>query len=94
LGYGQGNDTLFIAIKGHTVLGVDASQDGIGQILEDADKVSLSVEGLVADVLDFEIFAELDVAVIDRLLQLILDEEERKIIFVKSINTAPNNGST
>ena len=85
---------MFIAIKGHTVLGVDASQNGIAQMLEDADKVSLCVEGLVTDVLDFEIFVELDVPVIDRLLQMILDEEEPKIFFVKSINTSPNIGST
>ena len=80
---GQGNDTLFIAIKGHTVLGVDTSQNWIAQMLEDVDKVSLCFEGLVADVLDFETFVELDVAVIDRLLQMLANEEERKIVFVK-----------
>ena len=39
-------------------------------MLEDVDKVNLCFEGLVADVLDFEITAELDVAVNDRLLQM------------------------
>ena len=63
-------------------------------MLEDVDKVSLCFEGLVADVLDFETFAELDVAVIDRLLQMLTDEEERKIVLVKSINVIPNNGSS
>ena len=43
-------------------------------MLEDVDKVSLCFEGLVADVLDFEIFAELDVAVNDRLLQMSASE--------------------
>ena len=68
-------------------------QNAIAQMLEDADNVSLCVEGLVADVLDFETFAELDVAVIDILLQMLADEEERKIVLVKSINIIPNNGS-
>jgi tellurite methyltransferase len=54
----QGRDTLFIAGKRHTVLGVDTSQTVILQMLEDADKENLSVEGIVADVLDFVPFAE------------------------------------
>ena len=63
-------------------------------MLEDVDKVSLCFEGLVADVLDFETFVELNVAVIDRLLQMLADEEERKIVLVKSINVFLNNGSS
>ena len=85
---------MFIAIKGHTVLGMHTSHNFIALMLEDADKVSLCVEGLVADVLNFETFAELDVAVIDRLLQMLADKEERKIVLVKSVNVIPNNGSS
>ena len=44
--------------------------------------------------MDFETFAELDVAVIDRLLQMLEDEEERKIVLVKLINVIPNNCSS
>ena len=94
MGCGQGRDTLFIARKGHTVLGVDTSQIGIAQMLEDADKESLSVEGIVADVLDFEPFLEYDVAVIDRFLTMLADEEVRKIILVKSMTAVRNNGSS
>ena len=36
LGCGQGRDTLFIARQGHHVVGVDLSQTGIDQLLEDA----------------------------------------------------------
>jgi trans-aconitate methyltransferase len=85
---------LFIAVKGHTVLGVDTSQTGIAQIVEDADKENLSVEGIVAAVLDFGPFAENDVVFIDRVLHMLADEEERKIVFVKSINAGRNNGSS
>ena len=63
-------------------------------MLEDVDKVSLCFEGLVADVLDFETFVELDVAVIDRLMQMLADEKELKIVLVKSINVIPNIGSS
>ena len=34
LGCGQGRDALFIARKGHTLLGVDVAQTGIKQILK------------------------------------------------------------
>ena len=35
-GCGQGRDALFIARKGHSVLGVDTAQTGIEQMLEEA----------------------------------------------------------
>ncbi len=35
-GYGQGREALFIARKGHSVLGVDTAQTGIEQMLEEA----------------------------------------------------------
>jgi|LWDU01.1.fsa_nt_gi 2-polyprenyl-3-methyl-5-hydroxy-6-metoxy-1,4-benzoquinol methylase len=92
LGCGQGRDTLFIAGKGHTVLGVDTSQTGISQMLEDADSENLSVEGIVADVLDFEPNAEYDVVVIDRVLHMLANDEERKFVLVKSVNAVCSNG--
>ena len=83
---------MFIAGKGHTVLGVDKSQTGISQMLEDADSENLSVEAIVADVLDFEPFAEYDVVVIDRVLHMLADDEERNSVLVKAINAVCSNG--
>ena len=50
LGCGQGRDALFIARKGHHVLGVDISRTGISQMLEEAEREGLDVCGVVADV--------------------------------------------
>ena len=47
LGYGQVRDALFIARKGHSVLGVDTAQTGIEQMLEEAESEKLAVDGVM-----------------------------------------------
>ena len=47
LGCGQGRDALFIARKGHSVLGVDTAQTGIEQMLEEAESEKLAVVGVM-----------------------------------------------
>ncbi len=54
LGCGQGRDALFIARHGHHVVGVDISQTGISQLLEDARSEDLNIEGVVADLRQYE----------------------------------------
>ena len=41
-GCGQGRNALFIACKGHSVLGVDTAQTGIEQLLEEAESGKIS----------------------------------------------------
>ena len=47
LGCGQGRDSLFISRKGHTVLGVDAAQTAIKQMLKLAVLENLNVKGIL-----------------------------------------------
>ena len=47
LGYGHGRDALFVAHKGHSVLGVDKAQTGIEQMLEEAESEKLAVDGVM-----------------------------------------------
>ena len=54
LGCGQGRDALFIARKGHSVLGVDTAQTGIEQMLEEAESEKLAVDGVIADITNYE----------------------------------------
>ena len=49
---------LYIARKGHYVLGVDASQTGISQMPEEADRDNLNVDGVVADIVDYELTSD------------------------------------
>jgi len=53
-GCGQGRDALFIARKGHSVLGVDMAQTGIEQMLEEAESENLAVDGVIADITNYE----------------------------------------
>ena len=50
----QGRDVLFIARKGHSVLGVDTAQTGIEQMLEEAESEKLAVDGVIADITNYE----------------------------------------
>lgn len=76
IGCGQGRDALFIARRGHHVVGVDVSPTGIAQLLDDAKSEGLNIDGIVADLRNYEASGEYDVIVIDRTLHM-LDKEDR-----------------
>jgi 2-polyprenyl-3-methyl-5-hydroxy-6-metoxy-1,4-benzoquinol methylase len=80
LGCGQGRDALLIARKGHYVLGVDISATGIAQTLEDARKEGLTVEGVVADIVQFEPSEAYDVILLDRVLHMLKDDHDRTAV--------------
>lgn len=83
LGCGQGRDALFIARKGHSVFGVDLSETGISQMLEDARKEGLNVDGMVADIVEFEPDGAYDVILLDRVLHMLKDSDERLAVLEK-----------
>lgn len=71
IGCGQGRDALFIARRGHHVVGVDRATTGIAQLLEEAQAEALHIEGVVADLSDFSPVGTYDVVVIDRTLHML-----------------------
>ena len=77
LGCGQGRDSLLAARHGHEVVGVDLSAIGVAQMLEDAAAEGLDVTGVVGDVLGFRARRKFDVVLLDRVLHLLLDDDER-----------------
>ncbi len=77
LGCGQGRDALLAARCGHEVVGVDLSEIGIAQMVEDAEAEGLDVTGVVSDVLSYRSRTKFDVVLLDRVLHLMLDDEER-----------------
>ncbi|MCB9423254.1 MAG: class I SAM-dependent methyltransferase [Ardenticatenaceae bacterium] len=90
LGCGQGRDALFIARMGHEVLGVDLSPTGIAQMLADARKENLKISGVVADIVTFEPERDFDVVVMDRVLHMFADDEERTAVLVTAcVHTKP-----
>lgn len=92
LGCGQGRDALFIARKGHSVFGVDLSETGVSQMLEDARKEGLNVDGVVADIVEFEPDGEYDVILLDRVLHMLKDNGERIAVLEKISHHAKRGG--
>ena len=45
---------MFVARKGHSVLGVDTAQTGIEQMLEEEESEKLAVDGVTADITNYE----------------------------------------
>ena len=84
LGCGQGRDALLAARYGHRVLGVDLSETGIAQMLDDANAEELAVVGIVADVATWQPSSSFDVIILDRVLHLLSDDSERRQVLDRS----------
>jgi len=71
VGCGQGRDALFIARQGHHVVGVDLSESGVRDLLEDAARERLRIEAFAADNRHYTPTGRFDVIVVDRTLYMI-----------------------
>lgn len=91
VGCGQGRDALFIARMGHTVVGVDLSPNGIGDMMDAANREKLNIEGVTADIITFTPEGEFDVLLIDRTLHM-LPEKERLDVLARLIGHVATDG--
>lgn len=73
VGCGQGRDAIFIARKGHRVVGIDISANGIRDLNLAAKKENLSITGLVEDIVTFVPRELYDVILIDRTLHMLAE---------------------
>ena len=71
IGCGQGRDALFIARRGHHVVGVDLSPNGIRDLTRVARAENLAVQGIVADITQFKLAGSFDILLIDRTLHML-----------------------
>lgn len=92
LGCGQGRDALLAARHGHEVVGVDLSEIGVAQMLEDAEAEGLDVTGVVSDVLDYRSRRKFDVVLLDRVLHLLLDDDERNACLTRAARLTRKDG--
>jgi 2-polyprenyl-3-methyl-5-hydroxy-6-metoxy-1,4-benzoquinol methylase len=92
LGCGQGRDALLAARRGHHVVGVDLSETGVAQMLEDASAEGLDVEGVVADIAEWEPADTFDVVILDRVLHLLSDDAERERVLERSCTQTRPSG--
>lgn len=91
IGCGQGRDALFIARMGHSVVGVDASPNGIESLVTAAALEKLAIEGVVADLEMYQPENEFDVLLIDRTLHM-LSNEKRLAVLERLIQHVAING--
>ena len=63
--------------KGHSVLGVDKAQTVIEQMLEEAESEKLAVDGVIADITNYEAPDLYNIVVIDRVLHMSQNDEIR-----------------
>lgn len=71
VGCGQGRDALLIARRGHAVVGVDISPNGIRDLTAAAKAEGLDVDGVVADINAYTPVGGFEVVLIDRTLHML-----------------------
>ena len=83
-GCGQGRDTLALAQLGYSVTGLDISEVGIQQMLREAERLSLDVQGFVGDFYEWEFQQMYDVILFDSILHFAKDKA-KETVFLKKI---------
>ena len=71
---------MFFVRKEHTLLGVDSAQTAIKQVLKLAVRENLNVNGIVTDIIDFEVDDLYDVVLIERVLHILQSDKIRKAV--------------
>ena len=77
---GQGRDALFIARRGHHVVGIDLSPNGIRDVQTQADQEGLAVQGIVADLTTYTPKGVFDVVLCDRTLHMLTQADQRSVL--------------
>lgn len=80
VGCGQGRDALFVARMVHHVTAVDISPSGIADLLADAQREDLTIEGYVEDIRQFRSRRTFDVVVVDRVLHMLCATDRTAVL--------------
>lgn len=90
LGCGQGRDALMLARYGYGVIGVDTSHVGIAQMLERAKKDNLAVNGVVADIYEYELHDKYDAVVLDSILHFEKADKNKELALLDTLKNHIN----
>ncbi len=93
LGCGQGRDALLFARRGCSVVGVDASAVGVGQLRAVAEREGLELEAAVADLLEYQPSGAFDVVILDRVLHMLASDEARLVVLGRAIEALAPGGA-
>jgi 2-polyprenyl-3-methyl-5-hydroxy-6-metoxy-1,4-benzoquinol methylase len=85
LGCGQGRDAIALARMGFDVTGIDNSSVGIAQMNQIAKTEQLQLNGIVADIFEFDNFTNYDFVLQDSLLHFTKKDLAKETEFIKRI---------
>ena len=85
LGCGQGRDSIPLARLGFDVTGIDNSKVGIGQMNRIAKTENLKLNGIIADIFEFDKFGEYDFVLLDSMFHFTNKDRKKETHFVKKI---------
>ncbi len=85
LGCGQGRDALMLAQFGYTVVGVDASEVGVAQMLEKAAAKNLAVTGIVEDFHEYALAGNFDAIVLDSILHFEKADRQKELALLNNV---------
>ena len=85
LGCGQGRDAIPLARLGYEVMGVDHSKVGIDQMSQIAKTENLPLIGWVADVYEFDDFANFDFVLLDSMFHFTKNDLQKETDLIKKI---------
>lgn len=85
LGCGQGRDAIALARMGFDVIGIDNSSVGIAQMNQIAKKERLPLNGIVADIFEFDKFASYDFVLLDSMFHFTKKDRIKETEFIKRI---------
>lgn len=85
LGCGQGRDAIPLARLGYEVVGIDQSKVGIDQMSQVAKTENLPLVGRVANMYEFDDFADFDVILLDSMFHFTKNDVQKETDFIKKI---------
>ncbi|HEY8596216.1 MAG TPA: class I SAM-dependent methyltransferase [Devosiaceae bacterium] len=91
VGCGQGRDALFIARRGHRVVGMDISPNGIRDLAAAAKRENLAIEAVVADLTTYTPEGAFDIVLADRTLHM-LPRTDRLTVLARLLDHVAANG--
>ncbi len=85
LGCGQGRDSIPLARLGFDVTGIDNSKVGIEQMNQIAKTENLKLNGIIADIFEFDNFAVYDFVLLDSMFHFAKNDRKKETEFIKRI---------
>lgn len=85
LGCGQGRDSIPLAQLGFEVTGIDNSKVGIEQMNQIATTEKLNLNGIVADIFEFENFEKYDFILLDSMFHFAKNDRKKETKFINKI---------